>query len=90
MGSPIFFTLYTNECTGGNPDNYNVKFSDDTDVLGLMYQDADTTVYRSEIQRLVKCCDEHHLIVNVKKTEEMAFDLNLSVTMCLWLSAMPT
>jgi hypothetical protein len=40
-----------------------------------MYQDADTTVYRSKIQKFVKCCDEHHLLVNVKKMEEMAFDL---------------
>lgn len=55
--SPILFTLYTNECTSSNPENYIVKSSDDTDLLGLMYKDADTTVYRSEIQRFVKWWD---------------------------------
>ena len=70
----ILFILYTNEYTSSNPENDIVKFSDDTTVLGVMYKDADTTVYRSEIQRFVKWCDEHHLILNVKKTEEMVFD----------------
>ena len=35
-----------------NPDNYIAKFSDDTSILGLMYKDADTTLYRLEIQSL--------------------------------------
>jgi hypothetical protein len=48
-----------------------------------MYKDADTTVYRSKIQRFVKWCDEHHLIHNIKKTEEMVFHHK---TTCLWFT----
>jgi sRNA-binding regulator protein Hfq len=39
-----------------------------------MYKHADTTVYRSEIQRFVKWFDEHQLILNVKKTEKIVFE----------------
>ena len=52
--SHLIHTFYTNECTSSNPDNYIVKFSDDSATLGLLYNDADTIVYRSEIQRFVQ------------------------------------
>lgn len=51
-----------------------VKFSDDTAILGLMLEDSDVLGYKAMIQKFVQWCDEHFLILNVRKTEEMVFD----------------
>ena len=71
VSSPVLFTLYTNECTCSTANNYMIKFSDDTAILGLMSDTSDTAVYKHEIQNFVQWCDKHFLILNVKKTEEM-------------------
>ena len=74
MSSPVLFTLYTNDCTRIHPENYIIKFSDDTAVLGLMHKGSSSSAYHSEIERFVKWCDLNHLVLNVKKTEEMVWD----------------
>ena len=65
VSSPVLFTIYTNECVSKHPHNYIVKFSDDTAILSLLYQD--TAFYHSEIKQFVDWCDAHHLVVNVTK-----------------------
>lgn len=74
VSSPVLFTLYTNEITSHTENQYIVKFSDDTAILGLMLTNFDAQVYKSTIQNFVQWCDKHHLILNTKKTEEMVFD----------------
>lgn len=74
VSSPVLFTIYTNECVSTHPHNYIVKFSDDTAILGLLHRDQDTESYHSEIKQFVDWCDAHHLVVNVRKTQEMIFD----------------
>ena len=74
VSSPVLFTLYTNSCVRNNSNNYIVKFSDDTAILSLLYKDQDILSYGSEIDQFIEWCDANHLIVNVKKTEEMIFD----------------
>ncbi|XP_034005935.1 probable serine/threonine-protein kinase clkA [Trematomus bernacchii] len=74
VSSPVFFTLYTNDCTRIHPENYIIKFSDDTAILGLMHKGSSSSAYHSEIERFVQWCDFNHLVLNVKKTEEMVWD----------------
>lgn len=45
ISSPILFTLYTNECTCSTANNYMIKFSDDTAILGLILDTSDIVVY---------------------------------------------
>lgn len=70
VSSSILFTLYTNDCTSSYPSTFIVKFSDDTAILGLM----DISSYTLEVKKFVQWCEDHHLIVNTKKTEEIIFD----------------
>ncbi|KAK7907136.1 hypothetical protein WMY93_015748 [Mugilogobius chulae] len=74
VSSPILFTLYTNDCTSSHPNTLIIKFSDDTAILGLMNTNMDSAVFKSQVENFVHWCDDHHLIINVKKTEEVIFD----------------
>ncbi|KAK9522982.1 hypothetical protein VZT92_019435 [Zoarces viviparus] len=47
--SPLLFSLYTNDCTTGDPTVKLLKFADDTTVIGLI-RDGDE--YRREVERL--------------------------------------
>ena len=73
VSSPIIFTLYTNSCKSKHSELYVIKFSDDTALLSLLYTHSDTTVYHTEVQRIVSWCDGHNLILNATKTKEMVF-----------------
>ena len=65
-------TLYTNDCTNSLPGNLFFKFSDDTAILSLLYQNLDPSLYFTEMNTFVQWCDENYLIINIrKKTEEM-------------------
>ncbi|XDV21520.1 hypothetical protein PO909_026611 [Leuciscus waleckii] len=75
VSSPILFTLYTNECSSCDHNNFIVKFSDDTAILSLLHEKNDLSVYFSVISRFAEWCDLNHLIFNIEKTEEMIFDL---------------
>ncbi len=77
VSSPILFTLYTNDCTSHDPSNLIIKYSDDTALLSLLYNDTNPSVYYSEVERFAKWCDLNHLIINIKKIEEMVFDPKL-------------
>ena len=72
--SPTLFTLYTNDCRTVHPNNYMVKFADDTVLLSLLHKDMDPSVYQDEIDLFIKWCDTNHLILNVTKTQEMVLD----------------
>ncbi len=74
VSSPVLVTLYTNKCARIYPENYIIKFSDDTVILSLMRRARSPSVYHSEVERFVHWCVENDLVLNVKKTEEMVSD----------------
>ncbi len=74
VSSPVLLTLYTDECRRCYYNNYIIKFSDDTAILGLLKKIRDLSEYFSEIGRFVNWCEDNHLALNVDKTKEMVFD----------------
>lgn len=73
--SPVLFAFYTNNCKNSYPSTFIIKFFDDTAILGLMGTGTDVSVYSSEVGMFVQWCDDHHLIVSIKKTEGNIFAL---------------
>lgn len=87
MLSPLLFSLYTNDCTSGDPSVKLLKFADDT-VIGLI-RDGDETAYRQ-----IVWCGPNNLELNPLKTVEMTVDfrrknpsaityISYSITPCL-------
>ena len=77
--SPFLFTLFTNDCVYGNQSVRVVKFSDDTTVIGCV-NNANESVYREEVQRLVGWCKNNNLVLNISKTKEMIIDFRKKKT----------
>ncbi len=71
--SPLFLSLYTNECTPKDPSVKLLKFSDDTTLIGLI-QDGDDFAYRQEVKELTVWCSLNNLELNTLKTVEMTVD----------------
>lgn len=74
ISSPVLFTLYTNDCARNHSENCIFKFSDGTTILSLQHQYTASSSYFTEVQSFVRCCDDNHLTINIKKTEEMVLD----------------
>ena len=84
---PILYFLYTNDCTSSSTNNYIITFSDDSAILSLLHADSDVSMYTSEIESFVHWCDNNYLKLNVSKTQEMIFMLNVLLPItCLLLS----
>ena len=43
-------------------------------ILGPMDTDTDISIYSLEVNKFAQWCDNHHVIGNVKKTEENIVD----------------
>ncbi len=71
--SPLFFSLYTNDCTSKDPSVKLLKFADDTTVIGLI-KDGDESAYRQEVEQLAVWCSLNNLELNTLKTVEMIVD----------------
>ena len=80
--SPLLFTIFTNDCRSTHDSVLLVKFSDDTTVTGLI-SDADETVYRMEVEKMVDWCKENDLVLNVTKTKELIVDFRKKKTQIL-------
>ncbi len=74
VSSPVLFTTYTNGCKSSHPNNYIIKFSDDTIILSLLKENNCQTVYHKEIANFQSWCVSNHLILNTAKTKEMILD----------------
>ena len=77
--SPLLFTAYTNECSIPNPidtGTHMLKFADDTVIQGLISSENEN-VYRESINWFVQWCEEHFLLLNVKKTKELIIDFRI-------------
>lgn len=81
--SLLHFSLYTNDCTSGEPSVKLLKFVDDTTIIGLI-KDSDKSAYRQEVEQLVQWCSQNHLELNPQKTVEMTVDFRSPPTLpCL-------
>ena len=69
--SPVLFTIYTNDCFRNDDDVKLLKFADDSTIQGLI-TDSDV-LYRNYVKSFTDWCDQHFLLLNVKKTKEMIF-----------------
>lgn len=74
VSSSLLFTLYTNECVSSQVNQYVIKFSDDTVILSLLTSKDNISSHTTGVDRFVEWCDEHHLQINVKKTQEIVVD----------------
>ena len=75
--SPFLFTLYTSDCRFNEPSCYLQKFSDDSAVIGCIY-DKDEELYRNNVNTFVDWCDRNYLLLNVTKTKELIVDFRKS------------
>lgn len=73
VSSPFLFIIYTNDLRNQHPNNYIIKFSDDTAILSLL-KSSIITPYQQEVEGSVRWCDGKNLILNIKKTKEIVFD----------------
>ncbi len=71
--SPLLFTLLTHDCTAKFSSNHNIKFADDTTVVGLI-SNNDETHYIEEVAQLAEWCGANKLSLNVEKTKEVVLD----------------
>jgi hypothetical protein len=67
--SPLLYSLFTHDCVAMHASNSNIKFADDTTVVGLITNN-DETAYRVEVRALGVC----NLSLNVNKTKKMIVD----------------
>ena len=74
--SPALFVLYTADCRSCSNDTRLIKFADDSSLSA--YLTDDETGYRSEVENLIKWCDNNYLVLNVSKTKELIFDFRQS------------
>ena len=80
VSSPFLFTAYTNDCRSSQPNNYILKFSDDTVIVSLLSGVERPEGYISEINNFKEWCENSHLMLNTTKTKEIIFDPK---TVCL-------
>ena len=71
--SPVLFTLYTNDCSINTHNTKLIKFADDSTIQGLI-KNSNEQSYFDFVQYFCNWCDEHYLLLNVKKTKEVIFD----------------
>ena len=70
--SPLLFILYTNDCRSTYSNRYFIKFSDDTALLSLLFNDE--TGHGPVLHDFVKWCDQSYLCLNVTNTKDMCID----------------
>lgn len=71
--SPLLFSLCTYDCTASYNNNLILKSADDTTVIGKINCN-DESLYRAEVQNLVKWSEKNSLILNASKTKEIIID----------------
>lgn len=64
-----FYLHYIQITAEANIHATTSKYSDDTALLSLLTRNSDTAVYKSELAGVFKWCEEHSLLLNVKKTK---------------------
>lgn len=70
---PLLFKLYTHGCIAGHGDTSNVKFMDDTFIIGQIANN-DENLYWEKINNLEVWSTENTFLVIVSKTKELKMD----------------
>lgn len=73
--SPVLFTLYTNDCTFDYKNIKLIKFADDSTLQGLITTNENEN--RDAVNLFTNWCDNHFLLLNVKKTKELIIDFRV-------------
>ena len=77
--SPKLYSLNTYDCCASTDKCCVVKFTDGTTIVGFI-DNCDESYYRSQIDFLIKWCNDNNLMLNVNKTKEMVIDFRLNKT----------
>ena len=79
--SPLLFTVYTNDCRTHLSNVKLLKFADDSAIQGLLGSDVSHDLaYQESIKNFVEWCDNHYLLLNVKKTKELIVDFRKNIS----------
>ena len=70
--SPALFSLYTSDFLCNIRECSIIKYADDTVITGYLSEDVDP--YVKVIDKFVKWCNDHFIILNVTKTKEIIID----------------
>ena len=74
------------------PNQYVVKYSDDTAILSLLTKSSNSSVHRDAMDRFVDWCDNQNIQINTCKTAKILFDpksideKGSSRIQCRWVS----
>ena len=63
--SPVLFTIYTNDCSINSEHTSLIKFADDSTIQGFIKNSEQS--YFDSIEYFTNWCDDHYLLLNVKK-----------------------
>ena len=69
---PLLYILYTNDCRSTHPNRFIIKFSDDTALLSLLFNEE--TGHGPVVEDLVDWCDKPCLCLNATKNKDMCID----------------
>ena len=75
--APVLFSIYTNDCRSTKGNTHIIKYTDDTAIEGHIKTQSDLENYESEISIFVDWCNQHHLQLNARKTNEIIFDFQI-------------
>lgn len=70
--SPLFYILFTHDCSASSPSGLIVKYAVDATVLGLITNSE--THYSNEVQHLASWCDNNNLVLNTNKSKGIIVD----------------
>ena len=73
--SPVLFTIYTNDCSINEKETKLIKFADDSTIQGLI--STSEKQYIDNVNNFTSWCDEHFLLLNIKKTKELIIDFRI-------------
>ena len=74
ISSSYLFTLYINDCVNSYPNQYVIRFSNNTVVLSLLTSNSNLLSHTAGVDRFAEWCGLNHLMINTKKTEEIIID----------------
>ena len=71
--SPMLYSLFTHDFLSCHVRTKILKFADDSRVIGLI-TNSDESENRDQVNKLISCCNDKNLELNVNKTKEMIVD----------------
>ena len=72
--SPLLYIWYTTDCNSTHPNRFLIKFSDDTALLSLLFNDE--TGHGPVVEDIVDWCDKSCLCLNATTSKDMCIDFS--------------